>query len=105
MHAGDVAIALGDDFQQFGVHLHDVGFLCLAAAFLILHLDLGEQFGRGEFADVVHVAAVVGGLQAHEIQLGLAQEAIHVEIGGDVAGYGASRRSAGASAVRPSGNS
>jgi hypothetical protein len=51
----------------------------------ILHPDLGEQFGGGELADVVHVAAVIGSLQAHEIQLGLAQEAFHVEIGRDVA--------------------
>jgi hypothetical protein len=88
-------LVLGNDFQQFGVELHDIGFLGLAAALLILHLDLGEHLRRGEFADVVHVAAVIGRLQAHEIQLGLAQEAFDIEIGRDVARQGTDRCSTG----------
>jgi len=76
MHAGHVATFLGSDFEQFCVQLHHVGFLVAAATFLMLQLDLGEQLGRRELADVVHVATVVGRLQAHEVELGLAQEAI-----------------------------
>ena len=80
--------ALADDFQHFGVELLHIGLLCLAAALAVLHFDLGIELGRGELADVVHVAAVVGGLQADEVELGLAQEAGNVEIGRDVAGSG-----------------
>jgi hypothetical protein len=47
-------------------------------------------------ADIVHVTAVVGCLHAYKVQLGLAQEAFHVEIGGNVADDGVSRRSASA---------
>jgi hypothetical protein len=27
MNAGDMPVVLGDHFQQFGIELHDIGFL------------------------------------------------------------------------------
>ena len=84
MHAGDMATVFGDDLKQFSVQLHDVGFLGAAVALLMLHLDFGEHLGRHKFTDVVHVATVIGRLQADKAELGLAQETFDVEISGNI---------------------
>ena len=81
-HAGQRAVGFCADIEQFGIELHDVRFLRELVALLELHLDFGGHFGAAELADVLHVAAVVGGLQADEVELGLAQEAIDIEVGG-----------------------
>ena len=79
-----MAVAFGDDFEQFGVKRHDVGLLWGVAALVHFHLEFGEHFGGDEFADVVHVLGVVGRLQANEVELGDAQEALAVEACWDI---------------------
>jgi hypothetical protein len=78
-HAGQRTVGFGADIEQFGIELHDVRFLRELVALLELHLDFGGHFGAAELADVLHVAAIVGGLQADEVELGLAQEAVDIE--------------------------
>jgi hypothetical protein len=47
-----------------------------------LHAELGEYFGRGEGAQVVEVAGIVGCLQAEEVELGFTRKRGGVETGG-----------------------
>ena len=54
------------------------------ATFGEIQLDLAEHFRRREFTDVFKVAGIVSCLQANEIHLGIADEAIDIEAGRNV---------------------
>ena len=83
-HADDVAGALLGHIEDLGIDRHDVGLLGGLAAFGETQLDLAEHFRRREFTDVFKVAGIVSCLQANEIHLGIADEAIDIEAGRNV---------------------
>jgi hypothetical protein len=102
-HADDVAGGLFGHVENFGVERHDVGLLGAAALLHPVHLDLGEQLRGGVLTDVLEVAGVVGGLQADEVDLGVAHEGFASKSAGiDPAGC-ASRAAPAAAAARVAG--
>ncbi len=78
-HADNVATSLFGDIENFSVELHNVGFLLRRAPFAHTQLDFSEHFRRGEFADVIEIAGIVGSLQANEVDLGVARKAFDIE--------------------------
>ena len=80
--ADDLPIGLAGDVEHFGVDADDVGALRRRAALLQVEPDRGEHLRRGEGAQVLEVAGVVGRLQADEDHLGDALEAFGVEARG-----------------------
>ena len=97
-HAGPVGVAFGERFQQFRVERHHVGLLPDGAVLQQVLLDRFEHRVGGEFAQLAQLAAVMHGLQLDEIELGLAQESLGVEAGGDV---GLRRRAEGRLGAEP----
>jgi hypothetical protein len=77
---------LAGDVEHLGVDADDIGALRRRAALLQLELDRSEHLRRGEGAQVVEVAGVVGRLQADEDHLGDALEALGVEACGQGGG-------------------
>ncbi|NJN00795.1 MAG: hypothetical protein HC793_04280 [Aquincola sp.] len=72
--------------QHLRVHLQHLGGLGGVAAVQQVHLQRCKHFRRGELAQVVQVARIVGRLQADEDHLGQARETLGVEIDGQVGG-------------------
>ena len=95
MDADDVAAGFFRHVEHLGVELGDIGRLLGALALVDAHLDLGEHFRRGEFADVVQIAGVVGGLKANEVHLGIAHEAVDIEVGSPVLKAGVDKPTGG----------
>ena len=81
-HARQRLVGFGSDIQQLGIQLHDIRLLGKLVAFPILHLNLSGHLGSTELTNICHVATVIGSLQADEVELGLAQEAINIKVGG-----------------------
>ncbi len=79
--ADDVAAGFLGHVDHLGVELGNIGCLLGTLALIDGQLDLGEHFRCGEFADVVQIAGIVGGLQADEVDLGVAHEAVGVKTG------------------------
>ena len=78
--AGQVAVGNGLDAQQFGVQQDHFGLVGGAAAFGQLRLEFDDQVVGQELAQAVGFAAVPDGLDAHELLLGLLEEADGVEV-------------------------
>ena len=81
-HAGDASAQPPRPPRAPGRRADDLGLLRGTGALHEIHLELGEHLGRRDLAQLVEVAAVVGGLQADEVDLGAAHEGLDVEAGG-----------------------
>ena len=73
-HADDVLPVVLRHLDHLGVDLHHIGGLLGRTTLLQVEPQRREQLGRGELAQVIDIAGVVGRLHADEHHLGQALE-------------------------------
>jgi hypothetical protein len=78
--ADNITAFLFRHIDHVGVKRGHVRHLRLATALRERQFDFGEHLRCGEFADVIQISSIVGGLQADVMNLGVAHEAGDIEI-------------------------
>ena len=80
VHAGDVAAGFFHHLQHFGIQAHNFRVLRHTLSFGQIHSQFGKHLGRGELAQIVQIAFVIGGLHADEIDFGAAHKGLGIKI-------------------------